>query len=212
MATAVQVKFNGHDSGVVGNMTQAFQRIARSLFSEYGDDHYLTVAGPGEYPQLHEAGGVSYFHRVRYEAEARGHETIEVIEHALDAKPGYETAVFHYDLIDEFDPSYLVSRALFTASHTDEEFRGLADEIYSEIDDALSSRKGRRFNETDEAFVRRLRIFQTVFGGPEVIPSEGTAKDILNSLASLAQAKFEEIAWKAFPDAMKAEAGEVVKP
>jgi len=212
MATAIQIKKNGYDAGVVGDMRQAFQHIARSLYSEYGGDHYLTMAGPEEYPQLHAAGGVSYFHRVRYEAEAREHESIEVIEHALDTKPGYDTTVFHYDLIGEFDPSYLVSRALFTATHTDEEFRGLADEIYSVIDDVLSSRKGRRLSETDEEFVERLRTFQRVFGGPEVVPAEGKAKDILKSLASRAKEKFEEIAWKAFPEAMKAEAENGVEP
>lgn len=212
MATAVEIKFNGHSLGVVRDMTLAFQHIARTLHSEYGGDDYLSMAGPEEYPQLHAAGDVSYCHRVRYEAESQGHDTIVVIEHALDTKPGYDTSVFSYDLINEFDPSYLVSEALFKASHTDESLCGLAAKIHSDIEEALSSERGRRFNEPDEVFLEHLRTFQRALGGPEVIPAEGRAEDIIRSLASLAQAKFEEIAWKAFPEAMKAEVGEGVSP
>lgn len=97
----------------------------------------------------------------------------------------------------EFDPSFLVSRYLFLAHGTGKGLDDLAASLEEEVEDGLL--EGGRILESLEACVDRLRRYQRDFGGPEVIPAEGDAEEILNDLPALARAKFEEIAARAFP-------------
>jgi len=197
MVTAVQVVLNGHGHTVVRDLRRAFEHIARTAFPT--DDRWKDMEGDGGFPMLAAVGeGGSYFHRVRYAILGESHESVVMVTHDLDREPGHYTATDRYDLVSEFDPSFLVSRYLFWAHETEKRLDDLAVSLETEVEDGL--REGGRILESLEAFVDRLRRYQRDFGGPEVIPAVGDAEEILNDLPSLARAKFEEIAAKAFPE------------
>jgi len=202
VATAVQVVIDGHGHTVVRDIRSAFEHIARSIAPN--GDYWKDMGGDGVFPMLSAVGeGGSYCHRVRYAVQGEDGVSVEVVTHDLDRAPGRATAVSAYDLMSQFDPSYVVSRYLFNLSTRcpEGDLGAIGDDIEEEIEDGIHH--GRKLFEPDDAFVDRLRGYQRDFGGPEVIPAEGDAAEILNSLPSLARAKFEEIVARAFPEATR---------
>lgn len=196
MGKAFQLVINGHGNTVVSSLDLALRHFAPSLAN--GPAEYDTVGKDDEFPSL-EAQGLagSYAQRLRWLAEGR-FETVEIVMHDTDSKPGFVTSEFSLDLVNDFDPAYELQAALYKTESTDEDIMIIGDELQIEIVDGIQ--EGRRFLEDDAAFVERLRQTERWMGGEQLIPADGDPAEILAGLPQLARQRFEEMAAKAFPD------------
>lgn len=198
MAFAYQVVMNGYGHTVTGRMDQAFDHIMLAVdkdgLPDMAKDHPMFVAAGVELSRLH---------RIRYAVEGQRWESVEVVMHDLDQKPGFETGVRIFDLVDEFDPSYLVTKFLLVAEQSDLPLPELADDLEIEIEDGILN--DRKSEARREVLVGRYLDLQERLGGPKVIEmtmplSKEQVGDILSDLPKLAKAKFVEMAAKAFPE------------
>jgi len=198
MARAYQLVINGHGHTVVSSLSQAFRHFAASMASGHGQID--SVGSVDDFPALDDKGlAGSYAQRVRWEAEnGRRYEDVEIVEHDTDAKPGYDTATFALDVVNDCDPSYLLQAALYKAETTETDLAMLGEELQIEAYDAILN--GRRFGETDEAFLARLRRIEEWMGADSVIPEQGDPTEILTDLPKNLRLRFEELAAKAWPE------------
>lgn len=193
---AFQIVIGGYGQTVVSSIEQAKHHLAAHVAPEKADLERL--GSSEEYPALatQELAG-SYFQRVRHAAEGTA-ESIEIVMHDTNAAPGTTTARTSLDIINDFDPAYELQAFLYKACESDEDLGDLAAELQIEIHDGVQH--ARRFGETDEDFVDRLRTYGKWMEGNTVIPETGDATRILEDLPMSVRAKFEEFAHKAFPE------------
>lgn len=198
MGRAYQLVINGHGHTVVSSLSQAFRHFAASMASGHGQID--SVGSVDDFPALDDKGlAGSYAQRVRWEAETGGrYGTVEIVEHDTSANPGFSTSAFSLDIINDFDPSYELQTALYKAEATDEDFMSIGEDLQIEVYDGIQS--GRRFGETDEAFLARLRKIEEWMGADSVIPEEGDPTEILTDLPKNLRMRFEELASKAWPE------------
>lgn len=183
MTTAWQIIVNGHGRCVVASLDRAFEHVARHLWSD-GD--------PGA-----EFTG-SLRHRIRYEVESRGFESYELVEHDLLARPGHETTIAAYDLVNAFDPSYLVQKHLHHATVGAEDSAKIAMDLEREAFEGVA-RIARGNAERRREAVEDMRRWQRELDGPQVVPRTGSADAILRDLPGTARGRFEWFAAKIFP-------------
>lgn len=117
MATAVQVIWNGsYGRTVVRDMEAALTNVGDNLLGSRGDEGKLTLFLDEARLDLSDAGDVGLGYVVRKLAEDSGRESIQVVVHDLDCRPGMDGVRFEYDLVGERDPSYEILKAVLRSA------------------------------------------------------------------------------------------------
>lgn len=195
MGRAYQIVMNGYGHTVTGTLEKAFDHVAASVLQ--GEP----LPPLAEINPMIAASGVdiSRFHRIRLEVEQSSGcwESLAVVTHDLDRPAEQVTAIGSYDLADDFDPSYLVTRQLLLAEHSDESLEDLATQLEVAVSSELAHVRPAC---SDEDLVGRWRSWQADLGGPPVVPPSGDAEAIVRMLPSLARMEFTKLAASAFPD------------
>lgn len=189
------ISLDGQASVVARDLDAVVARVAALLHpGEVPDPAGLAVVD-----KLKAVGAEgSAFHRVRHEAVLARHESLVVKAHLLDAPPNHDGVLATYDMIHECDPAFTVQSQLIGADETDEALEALADGVEAHVQAALAS--GRRFSETEDAFLARMRHYEADLGTLRVIPEGHDTRAVLAAIPGAARAKFLEIAFAAYPE------------
>jgi hypothetical protein len=136
----------------------------------------------------------SLYHRIRYETGLRDNRDYEIREHHLDGRVSKSLA-FHFKLLTEFDPSYIVQEALYKVSNDEMDVEGAADWTGRVIKTGIEEKGRWRSNDLSDAY-ERMRTLQYLMGGEKLIPD--VVPDDFD-LASVALDRFRVLAVEAFP-------------
>jgi hypothetical protein len=196
MTSVFQIIHDGKNDIIVPNMEIGMDYIASVIAPRQEDQDRLRSTN--EFPALDDerlCGSLN--HRVTREAHEK-RKSFVIVEHELRGVVNGSTVVDRYDLIIDFDPSYIVQDGLWAIAKGD---RDIEDEARMVQGFVALSVKVHRNSKTDGEILEHFRRKHEVMKGPDLLTDVGgNATDILNALPDVAREKFLELAYIAFPE------------
>lgn len=197
MDHAFQVIVNGEAGNVAGSLELALENIVYSM-----DQQGLPPLAVDNPLLATSEIKISWYHRVRYAVENGGYESVYIAMHDLYQFPTLDTQVNSFDLIYDFDPSYLVTKFLLDAENSDAPLDELAGALEAEV--AKGHLNASKRQPPERLFQRYLDLQGRMYG-PKVLETTDSSSpermaEAIAELPKLARARFEEMAGKALFD------------
>ncbi|MBY3432700.1 hypothetical protein HFN89_00740 [Rhizobium laguerreae] len=196
MTSVFQIIHGGKSDVVVANMEIGMDYIGRVLAPNKEDRERLRSTA--EFPALDDERLCgSYYHRLCREAHQL-RKSFVIVEHELKGVVLGSTEVSRYDLVNDFDPSYIVQDGLWCMAKG---YRDVQDEAKMVHGFVALSVSVLRKSKSDDEIIGHLRRKHEIMKGPDLLSGVGgTPTDILNALPEIAREKFFELANIAFPE------------
>lgn len=167
----IQVSDNG--TTVVGSFWRAISHIAAfSTPDENERRHWGEMSG-------------SYAQKVRYSIETM-YDSLCIIEHNPDASPGRDTDMFWLDLVNDFDPSYELQKAIYQINETPDDAEDIAARLDVTIRNGIKSER----DGDDEAALERFQKIELLMESETVIPQDGSATSALDRIPEIIMQRF----------------------
>jgi len=167
----IQVSDNGNT--VVSSFARAIDHIAASSTSDTTEC------------QRWDSMGGSYAQKVRYTCETK-YDSLCIIEHNPDVMPGLDTDMFWLDLVNDFDPSYELQRALYLLEENSGDIEDAAARLETTIRDGLEAER----RDGDERTLQRLQKIERLMESESVIPQADSASSALDQLPDVVMQRF----------------------
>ncbi len=207
MAMAVGFRLNGNGGQVVRDAELALLHLADNLLGGRGEPERLRRAIADEegcYDYLKPAGAVPHLAGILHRAaRAERRESVEIVLHDLDARPGFDGTRVSHDLVNDGDPSYAILDALAAVAEDGADPSDAEEDLAMAVDAAVSTASG--FNGTPERALAGLRARMDLVGPPpghplrvvpDAVPGEDAAA-VVRGLAQAARERFREVMAKA---------------
>jgi hypothetical protein len=196
MTSVFQIIHDGNNDIVVPNMEIGMDYISRVIAPHQEDQDRLRSTS--EFPALDDerlCGSLN--HRIMREAYEKRRSFV-VVEHELRGVVNGSTVIDKYDLVIDFDPSYIVQDGLWAIAKGDRDIEEEAKMVQGFV--ALSVKVHRK-SKADGEILEHYRRKHAVMKGPDLQTDvEGNATNVLDALPDVAREKFLELAYIAFPE------------
>jgi hypothetical protein len=196
ITSVIQIIHDGKSDIIVANMNIAMEYVARVVATR--EEDRARLASMDEFPALNDEQLCgSYFHRLAREAYQQ-RKTFVVVEHELKGTVDGPTEVRRYDLISDFDPSFVVQDGLWAIADGTRDILEEAKMVQGFV--ALNIKVNRK-SKSDEEVLDHVRRKHEIMKGLDLLADVGgRATDILDALPEIAREKFLELAYIAFPE------------